>query len=148
MLDHKFPDHIGWLLWRASQDWTLDFVARMQGAGHLWFTTARSALVGQIAPRGTKQALLVDRLGTTKQAVQQLIDGLEAEGIVERIADPDDRRGRIVRLSETGRAAMLDADRIKLAIEAEYRSAMAEGELEQLADLLGKLRRSRRNPVA
>jgi len=148
MLDDKYPDHIGWLLWRANQDWNLEFVDRMQAAGHGWFTAARSMVMGQVAPKGTKQGLLVDRLGISKQAVQQLIDGLEEDGILERVADPDDKRGRIVRLTEKGRAAMKDANRIKLEIEAGYRARIGDDEFARLSELLGKLRQSRGNPVA
>jgi DNA-binding MarR family transcriptional regulator len=148
MLDDKYPDHIGWLLWRASQDWNAEFVDRMQAAGHAWFTAARSTLMGYVAPGGTKQGLLVERIGISKQAVQQLVDGLEEEGILERVADPDDKRGRIVRLTDQGRAAMKDANRIKLDIEAGYRARMGDVEFARLAELLGKLRQSRRNPVA
>jgi DNA-binding MarR family transcriptional regulator len=148
MLDDKYPDHIGWLLWRASQDWNAEFVERMQTAGHSWFTAARSTLMGHIALKGTKQGLLVDRIGISKQAVQQLIDGLEADGILERVADPDDKRGRIVRLTDAGRAAMKDANRIKLEIEAGYRARIGDDEFARLSELLGKLRRSGGNPVA
>lgn len=148
MLDNNYPDHIGWLLWRASQDWNLELVERMQAAGHSWFTAARSGLMGQIAPKGTKQGLLVERLGISKQAVQQLVDGLEADGILERVSDPTDGRGRIVRLSEAGRAAMKDANRIKLEIESGYRARIGDDEFARLSELLGKLRQSRRNPVA
>jgi DNA-binding MarR family transcriptional regulator len=140
VLDDKFPDHIGWLLWQASDRWHRDFVARMQAAGHAWFTEARSTLIGSIAPKGTKQALLVERLAISKQAVQQLIDGLEADGILERHADPDDKRGRIVALTATGKAAMRDANRIKMEIEAEYRSHIGAEAFAALSDLLRKLR--------
>ena len=111
MIDDIDPDHIGWLLFQANQDWTLEFVDRMQAAGHGWFTGARSTLMGHIAPRGTKQGLLVDRIGISKQAVQ-------------------------------------DANRIKRELEATYRLAMGEADFARLTELLGKLRLSRRNPVA
>ena len=148
MLDDKRPDHIGWLLWRANQDWNQEFVDRMQAAGHGWFTAARSTLMGHIAPKGTKQGLLVDRIGISKQAVQQLIDGLEEDGILERLPDPEDKRGRIVRQTEAGRAAMKDADRIKLEIESGYRARIGDDEFVRLSELLGKLRSSRGKPVA
>jgi DNA-binding MarR family transcriptional regulator len=148
MLDDKHPDHIGWLLWRANQDWNQEFVDRMQAAGHGWFTAARSTLMGHVAPKGTKQGLLVDRIGISKQAVQQLIDGLEEDGILERLPDPEDKRGRIVRQTEAGRAAMKDADRIKLEIESGYRARIGDDEFARLSELLGKLRSSRGKPVA
>lgn len=141
MLDDKYPDHIGWLLARASHDWTLEFVAGMQSAGHGWFTPARSALMGHIASKGTKQVLLVERLGISKQAVQQLVDGLEEDGILERVPDDKDKRGRIVRLTEFGRAAMRDANKIKLEIESDYRARIGDADFSRLSELLGKLRR-------
>jgi DNA-binding MarR family transcriptional regulator len=140
MLDDNFPDHIGWLLWQASDRWHRDFVTRMQSAGHAWFTEARSSLIGSIAPKGTRQGLLVERLAISKQAVQQLLDGLEAEGITERIADPDDKRGKIVRLTPMGKTAMRDAARIKSEIEAEYQLRIGADAFAHLSDLLRKLR--------
>ncbi|CAN7580307.1 MarR family winged helix-turn-helix transcriptional regulator [Rhizobium sp. LjRoot254] len=139
MLDDKFPDHIGWRLWQASNEWNLEFVARMQAAGHGWFTAARSSLIGHIAPKGTKQGSLVDRIGISKQAIQQLVDGLEDDGILERVPDADDKRSRIVRLTEAGRAAMKDANRIKIEIESGYRERIGSDEFALLSELLGKL---------
>jgi DNA-binding MarR family transcriptional regulator len=142
MLDLIFPDHIGWLLWQASQSWHRDFVSAMQQSGHPWFTEARSTLLGNIAPKGTRQGLLVEKLGISKQAVQQLLDGLELDGILERVADPLDKRGRIVRLTDKGRVAMSDANQIKLAIENDYRTLLGDAQFTMLADILRKLQRS------
>lgn len=139
MLDDKFPDHIGWLLWQANNRWHRDFVTRMQIAGHSWFTEARSTLIGNIAPKGVKQVRLVERLGISKQAVQQLLDGLEADGITERIADPDDKRGRVVRLTEKGKLAMRDANRIKGEIEDAYSHRIGKERFAVLTELLGAL---------
>ena len=66
-------------------------------AGHPWFSETRAGLMGHIPRGGIRQSALIERVATTKQAVQQILDGLEAEGIVERIADPADGRGKYVR---------------------------------------------------
>lgn len=142
MLDDKFPDHIGWRLWRASQDWQRSFVACMQAAGHGWFTEARAGLLGHVAPSGTAQNRLVERMAISKQAVQQLVDGLVAEEIIERIADPADGRGRIVRLTERGRSAMADANRIKNEIEAAHIQKMGRRDFDHLLRLLDQLQKS------
>ena len=68
----------------------------MIAAGHDVFAHARSGLLAHMERGGTRQADLVARSGLTKQAVQQFVDELVADGIVERIRDPDDGRGRIV----------------------------------------------------
>ena len=91
------PDHLGWRLWLANRQWQARFVEAMRAAGHDWFTDARANLLGNIARGGTPQAVVIARMGISKQAVQQLIDGLQGEGILERAPDPKDSRSRIVR---------------------------------------------------
>ena len=54
----------------------------------------------------------------------------------------------VARIQEAGGAAMQDANRIKRELEATYRLAMGEADFARLTELLGKLRLSRRNPVA
>jgi len=147
VIDEKadgWPDHIGWRLWQASRRWQAEFTAAMQAAGHGWFTEARAELLGHVGRKGMKQSNLVERLGVTKQAVQQLLDGLEAEGVLFREPDPCDGRSRIVRYTEKGLAAMRDGNHIKAAIDARYRSRLGDarfGELMRaLADLEGDAR--------
>jgi DNA-binding MarR family transcriptional regulator len=136
-LDEKtWPDHVGWRLWEASRAWQREFIAGMRDAGHLWFTDARATLMGHVARKGTRQAVLIERMGTTKQAVQQLIDGLEAEGILIRVSDPEDRRGRVVAHTEKGLAALRDSNRIKAAIEDRYRRLLGEGRFAALREAL------------
>lgn len=137
-----WPDHIGWRLWEASRAWQREFVAEMRAAGHLWFTDARATLLGHIGRRGTRQADLIGRMGITKQAVQQLVDGLEVEGILMRVPDPEDRRGRIVTHTEKGRAALRDADRIKARIEERYRRLLGEERFDALRDALELLQKN------
>jgi DNA-binding MarR family transcriptional regulator len=72
-------------------------------------------------------------------AITNRIDRVEAEGLVKRLPDPNDRRGTIVRLTPKGRAL---ADRaIKLHFEAlsETLAGMDSGQRDQLAKLLSKL---------
>ncbi len=138
-LDENFPDHVGWRLWQANRAWLRDFAGAMRDAGHGWFTEARAGLMGHIPRGGIRQSALIERLGTTKQAVQQLLDGLEAEGVIERIADPGDRRGKIVRYTPSGADALREADRLKREIEEEYRRRIGEDRFAALMDALRAL---------
>jgi DNA-binding MarR family transcriptional regulator len=49
--------------------------------------------------------LLPGQLHCVKSNVTQLVDKLEAEGLLRRLPDPEDRRGTRVDLTEAGRAA-------------------------------------------
>jgi DNA-binding MarR family transcriptional regulator len=114
------PEHIGWTLWRATLVWRKDFVAAMVAAGHVWFAQARGNILVYIGPGGIRQAELADMASLTKQAVQQFVDELVADGIVTRTRDEKDARARWVRLTPLGEAAMRDADRIKVEIETRW----------------------------
>ena len=56
---------------------------------------------------GTRITDLATKVGTTKQAVGQLIDELERQGAVERLPDPDDRRAKRVQFTDAGKASIL-----------------------------------------
>jgi DNA-binding MarR family transcriptional regulator len=115
-------DHVGWRLWRLARLWKVEFDAAMAARGHSWMAEARGAVVGQLRPGGRSQSALPAALGISKQAVQQLVDELVADGIVERVPDPEDGRGKIVRLLPKGIKAIADGNAVKLEIEARYRA--------------------------
>ena len=141
-LDEKpdtLPDHVGWRLWQASRAWQAEFAAAMRAAGHVWFSEARAGLLGHIPRNGTRQSALIERAAISKQAVQQLLDGLEAEGVLERLPDPRDGRGKLVRYTRKGLDALRDGDRIKLQIERGYIDRIGEQRFAALMDALRAL---------
>jgi len=135
----ELPDHIGWTLWRASQVWRTEFTQAMVAEGHDWFGQARGNLMVHIGPKGLRQGDLVDRSRLTKQAVQQFIDELVADGILMRVPDPTDARARWVRLTALGEAAMRDADRIKAEIEGRWRKKLGSTAFDKLDALLRQI---------
>ncbi|MEO1016221.1 MAG: MarR family transcriptional regulator [Pseudomonadota bacterium] len=132
-------DHIGWRLWQAAADWKARFVEEMVRAGHGWYAEARSSVIPYIGAEGTKQVDIVREMGLTKQAVQQLVDDLEQEGIVTRQPDPADRRRKIVVFTEKGRRARQDANAVKRKIEAEYRQELGDDNFDRLFNILEQL---------
>jgi DNA-binding MarR family transcriptional regulator len=72
-------------------------------------------------------------------AMTNRIDRLEAMGLVERLPDPTDRRGRLVALTERGRALVDTAVVEHLENEQRLLGALNAAEREQLAVLLRKL---------
>ncbi len=119
-------DHIGWDLWQAAAVWQSRFQSDMVAAGHAWFAEARGGVLAHLDRTGNRQSDVATRMGVSKQAVQQLVDGLVADGVVERRADPTDARARWVVLTARGRAVHADADRIKRAIESEWQKRLGK----------------------
>ena len=117
-------DHVGFRLWRLARQWKVEFDAEMLRRGFPWITEARGAIIGQLRPGGLPQSALSTALGVSKQAVQQYVDDLVAEGAVERVPDPADGRGRIVRLTARGIASINEGNTVKRAIEQRYRERL------------------------
>lgn len=132
-------DHVGWRLWRANRAWQAAFAREMRSAGHDWFTEARASLLGYLSRAGSRQSGLIERMGFSKQAVQQLIDGLEAEGVLERVPDPNDGRGKIVRYTAKGLAALADGDAIKFRIEQGYKRRLGAAGMAALMTALSEI---------
>lgn len=132
-------EHVGWRLWRASQQWMRRFSAEMVEAGYPVFAEARSQLIPYILREGTRQSELVACMGLSKQAVQQLVAGLEEDGLVERLPDPDDRRGKVVAFTPQGLALLAAANEVKKRIEKDYRARLGAERFAQLVQALDQL---------
>jgi DNA-binding MarR family transcriptional regulator len=132
-------DHVGWRLWNASRLWKEEFGAAMVAAGYPWFHDARSDVIPNLNRSGTRQALLVARMGLSKQAVQQLVDQLVEDGVLERKPDPDDKRGKIIIYTKLGNQMISDANRVKFKLEKNYRERLGEQAFKGLMNALGKL---------
>lgn len=107
--------------------------------GHAWYGDARSVIAIHLDPRGLAQSELVARTGLTKQAVQQLLDSLEAEGIIARVPSEQDRRSKRVVYTAKGEASVRDATAVKREIEAEYRARLGDRKFESLHKMLAEL---------
>ena len=117
-------DHVGWRLWRAARQWKAEFEAGMRAAGHAWMTEARGAVIGHLRGGGVPQTELAAALGISKQAVQQMVDELAAEGVVERVSNPADARGKLVRFTAKGAEALAVSNAVKQQIEQGYRERL------------------------
>ena len=71
--------------------------------------------------------------------VTQLVDRLEADGLVRRISDPEDRRVTRAELTTEGRKAYLEAMRILTSQEREVLKVLGEHESEALTQALNQI---------
>ena len=139
MTEPALIDHVGWQLWRASLMWQQRFVREMIEAGYPWFGEARAALIPHVDRAGTRQADLPARVGSSKQAVQQLLDALVEDGILERRDDPDDARARTICFTRKGLRLLADANEVKKRIELDYQRMLGKAEFSRLSAALDRL---------
>lgn len=84
---------------------------------------------------------LAERLSCVKSNVTQLVDRLEADGLVARTGDPNDRRSRLAVLTDAGRAAYAKGSDIQRQAERELFGVLTSDESAKLLELLGKLQK-------
>src|SRR5438093_8789076 len=83
--------------WHSSQGFATALVP-------LGLEPPHAGLLRQVAANeGRSQQALAEALGTAPSRVVALVDDLEAKGLVERRANPKDRRARALHLTAEGR---------------------------------------------
>ncbi|GAA4542128.1 hypothetical protein GCM10010309_06970 [Streptomyces violaceochromogenes] len=85
---------------------------------------------------GALQRELSARLGYDPSAIVGLVDDLEKLGFAERRPSPDDRRSRIVVLTESGSGFLRDTDEAGLRVTGELLGPLDPAERETLHALL------------
>jgi DNA-binding MarR family transcriptional regulator len=92
-----------------------------------------------VEPDGSRLTDLAERAALTKQAVGEVVDDLQALGYVERVADPEDGRAKIIRLTDQGRQAAGTAERLFADIEARWAAEIGERRMATLRAALEAL---------
>src|SRR5262245_23045553 len=90
-------------------------------------------------PDGVRPGTLADRAGMSKQAMNQLLQSLEAAGYIARSAAQDDGRTRVVRFTRRGRAAYSKIADILRDIEREWTAELGPKAFAELKALLTRV---------
>ncbi len=116
----------------------LEAVYREHGLEPGWHdvlaTLRRSGPPFRLRPTDLTTALMLTSSGTTKR-----LDRLERAGLVERTADPHDRRAITISLTTEGRALIDRVTKAHLANERNLLRSLSDTEQQRLADLLRTL---------
>lgn len=102
----------------------------------MWGYIALSRLA---AGPADSQLLLAESMGYDKTRLITLLDALEADGLLTREPDPDDRRARVIALTPAGRKLHRAARRSIRTMEKRLLPGVSEADLRRLRDILGRL---------
>jgi DNA-binding MarR family transcriptional regulator len=97
-----------------------DFHARLNEAGHPSIRAGHGCVFRFIHEGGSRLTELAASSGLSKQAVGEVVDDLERLGYVDRAADPQDRRAKVIKLTERGAAAQRTAIEIFTDMERNW----------------------------
>ena len=120
------------------------------GSSNSVVTAGANAAPGLVreAPAGTlfapTQAQLATAVRRDKTRLIATLDRLEARGLLHRTPDPDDRRNRIVTLTEAGRTLLADCRRDIRAMETDLLSTLRAPDQTAFIRALSRLAESTR----
>ena len=82
---------------------------------------------------------LAGRLSCVKSNITQLVDRLEADGLVARRLDPNDRRTKLAVLTAAGRKACDEGTRVQRGVERALLKRLTRDEARILETLVSKM---------
>ena len=128
---------IGLRLTRTARLVTQAFERAMAAAGGSASTWQVLVLV-RSEQWGT-QARMAEAMGITGATLTHHLNGMEAQGLVRRWREPDNRRVQRVALTDEGEALFARLRKVAIAYDAQLRSHLSDEETAQLAELLERL---------
>ena len=90
----------------------------------------------EVQARPTSQQALIETIGVDPSKLVGLLNDLEADGLIVRKRDPEDRRRHIVEVSARGSGRLEDAKQTAAAVEEELLAGL---DADQRAELLALL---------
>jgi len=104
-------------------------------------TRAQWGVLGRLRRQeGLNQISLAEQLDMQPISVARLIDRLEGQALVERRADPADRRARLLYLTAQGRALVDGLDELRGEIAGELLGDVEDAAIHVALDTLASLR--------
>jgi DNA-binding MarR family transcriptional regulator len=118
-------DNTGFLLAKAAQHWNGLLAASFAREG---FGSVRPAYGAVLVPLFAQDGQRIGELARTarlpKQTITSLLAAMERDGLIERAADPSDRRATQIRLAARGRAFRPVAQRVLAELDARVAAAV------------------------
>jgi DNA-binding MarR family transcriptional regulator len=136
-MDEKITRLLG-LLYRTERTTDARFDTALQPVG---LTCAQYHVLKILIQAGEPMQLgqIAEKLRSVRSNATQMIDRLAAEGLVERVFDPADRRRVLAQITEEGRRRCDVAFQAVFTVEHDLLEHFTQEERDQLTALLSRL---------
>jgi len=132
--------NVGVLMYVAARSLEARAFDAATSAGATDLTPTQARLMAQLDPEGTRVVTLAARARITKQSAAFLVDQLERAGYVVRVADPSDKRAKLVRLTPRGRDIGDSADAEVARALTEWERHLGPERMRDLEETMAMLR--------
>jgi DNA-binding MarR family transcriptional regulator len=130
---------LGWLLRVPFEAMLAHNWRRVRDAGFDDLRVAHGAVFRNISASGSGITELAARARMTKQSMAELVAYLQGHGYVEVAPDPDDRRGKLVRLTDRGMLVVQVLAEASNGFEADCARLIGRAKWERFRQLLGEV---------
>lgn len=124
------------LLEAASEAVAAEFRSDLEEAGYGDIRATHACVFRFVRDDGMRLTELAQLEGMTKQSVGELVDDLVDLGYVERIPDPQDRRAKLICLTDRGIDAQRVGFRLMADIEKRWAKRFGATRVKQFRELL------------
>jgi len=138
-MSSRGSQNLGLLLREPYRVGSEELHRRIAERGHPEVRPPHGDVFGFLDQEGTRVSELARRAQITKQSMAELVAHLERHGYVERVADPGDRRAKLVRATSRGQEVYAIAREAIAQIEREWTERLGANNMRQLRDLLQQL---------
>jgi DNA-binding MarR family transcriptional regulator len=140
-VDANFPTHplIGLLLRLLYQQYSQDIEGTLREAGFGDIRPAHANVFPFVPPEGITVSGLAELARVRKQSMAEAVEQLERMGYVERRPNPQDRRARLVFLTQRGEAVKPVTHATAARVEERWADLTSPEELENLREMLLRL---------
>jgi len=126
--------NVGFLMHEVARLMRAEFMRRVE---HLGLTQAQWRALGNLARnQGIRQAQLAEILEIRPITLTRLVDRLQAAGLVERRADPDDRRAQRLFLTDAAEPLIRNLWAQAASVRERAMAGLSAQQREQLIDTL------------
>jgi MarR family transcriptional regulator for hemolysin len=136
-MDEAFRVPIGLRLSQVARTVSRAFDEALDGAGGtlpVWLI-----LLNLKIHKPANQRKLAEKVGVREATLTHHLNAMDAGGLVTRTRDVANRRVHVVELTDAGEAAFLRMQQAAIAFDVRLRAGLADADLDQLSDLLGRL---------
>ncbi len=127
------------LLQAPSAELASEVNKRLQKLGFPSLRPGQTQLLTLVGEGGVRLTELVSAMGLPKQTLGDMVDDLESEKLVERVADPDHGVIKRVRLAARGRQWAIEVKKVADATEQRWAATLGKAKARTLRSLLEEL---------
>ena len=124
------------LLHQTFQVLIEQLVTDLHEAGYPDIRSAHSRVFEHLPAKGARVAQMASAAQMTQQSMTELVDYLELLGFVERLADPRDRRAKLVRLTKTGERLSATGNEAMRRIDTSWEARLGKKRMREMRSAL------------